>query len=51
MPAFITKILFGQMGEELLLSGLPVMPDKVSKAGYKFRFANLEVALRDIFSR
>lgn len=48
MPTFITKTLFGQMGEELLLSGLSVTPDKISKAGYQFSYPDLESALKNI---
>ncbi len=48
MPAFVVKLLFGQMGEELLLSGQRVVPEKISQAGYKFKNANLEGALRDV---
>lgn len=51
LPAFATKILFGQMGEELLLSGLAVIPDKISKAGYQFSYPDLEDALKGILSR
>ena len=48
MPAFVMKLMFGQMAEELLLSGQRVVPDKISKAGYSFKFKNLESAFRDI---
>lgn len=51
MPAFVVKIMFGQMGEELLLSGLPVIPDKMTKAGFEFNYVMLEKAFRDILSR
>lgn len=48
MPAFVVKLLFGEMGEELLLSGQRVVPEKITQAGYQFKFSNLESALRDI---
>ncbi|GAA0398754.1 TIGR01777 family oxidoreductase [Cocleimonas flava] len=48
MPEFVVKLLFGQMGEELLLAGQRVVPEKVTQAGYRFKYANLESALRDI---
>jgi len=48
MPAFVMKLMFGQMAEELLLSGQRVVPDKMSTAGYSFKFKNLESALRAI---
>lgn len=48
VPAFLIKILMGQMGEELLLAGKKVLPAKILKAGYTFEYKNLEDALFDI---
>jgi len=48
MPAFVVKLLFGQMGEELLLAGQRVVPEKLTKAGYQFKYPQLENALQDI---
>lgn len=45
MPEIIVKLLMGQMGEELLLSGKRVLPEKVLDAGYIFRHKKLEDAL------
>ena len=50
MPAFVVKLMFGQMGEELLLAGQRVIPDKISKAGYAFKYADLDGALREVVS-
>lgn len=50
MPAFVVKILFGQMGEELLLAGQRVVPEKFTQAGYEFKYPQLENALIDIVS-
>jgi len=36
-PAFAAKLLFGQMGEEMLLGGQRAVPTKLLKAGYTFR--------------
>lgn len=47
MPAFVVKLLFGQMGEELLLAGQRVVPNKITQAGYEFVYPKLEDALRD----
>ncbi len=51
MPAFLLRLMLGQMGEELLLSGQKVIPKKMLDAGYEFRFANLQDALQDILDR
>jgi uncharacterized protein (TIGR01777 family) len=48
MPAFIVKLLFGQMGEELLLAGQRVVPDKLTQAGYGFIYPKLADALENI---
>jgi len=48
MPALIAKILFGQMGHELLLSGKKVLPVKVLQSGYSFKYAKLSDALDSV---
>lgn len=49
LPAALVKILFGQLGEELLLGGPRVLPRVAEKAGFRFRFPTLAEALEDIF--
>ncbi|MCL4110036.1 UNVERIFIED_CONTAM: hypothetical protein GTU68_038253 [Idotea baltica] len=51
MPAFMVKLLFGQMGEELLLAGQRVVPEKLSQAGYEFKYPQLENAIKEILSK
>ena len=46
LPAAIVKLLFAQMGEELLLSSTHVHPCKLLKAGFKFEYALLEKSLK-----
>ena len=48
VPSFGVKMLFGEMGERLLLEGARVIPEKLENAGYDFKFANLEDALNHI---
>ncbi|MEO8402327.1 MAG: TIGR01777 family oxidoreductase [Gammaproteobacteria bacterium] len=45
MPARMIKILFGQMGEELLLGGQNVYPERLKQLGFKFLYPNLHLAL------
>jgi len=45
VPAFAIKLLFGQMGTEVLLSGARVVPDRLQSAGYEFRQPDLDAAL------
>jgi uncharacterized protein (TIGR01777 family) len=46
LPAFAVKLAFGQMGEELLLWSQRVEPERLASSGYKFRYPDLEGALR-----
>ena len=46
LPAFVVKLVFGQMGEELLLGSQRVEPGRLAASGYKFRYPELEGALR-----
>jgi len=47
-PAFMLKMMLGEMAKELLLSGQRVMPTKILDAGYDFQYTELENALRNI---
>jgi uncharacterized protein (TIGR01777 family) len=51
MPAPLVKILFGEMGEELLLSSTLVRPDKLNAAGYQFLYPSLEAGLRHLLGK
>ncbi len=46
VPAPMARLLFGEMGEELLLAGARVAPARLEETGYEFRFSDLESALR-----
>ena len=46
VPEFAIKLLFGEMGETLLLEGQKVLPKRLLDAGFKFKFSNLENALQ-----
>jgi len=48
MPAFVMKLMMGEMAEELLLSGQRVVPEKIAKAGYQFKYSELKTALKNI---
>ena len=48
IPAFGIKLLFGEMGETLLLEGARVVPEKLQNAGFEFKFPELEAALKHI---
>ena len=47
-PRFAIKLLFGEMGREALLASFRVKPVKLTEAGFKYRFPDLETALRHL---
>jgi uncharacterized protein (TIGR01777 family) len=51
LPACLLKMLMGRMAEELLLSSQRVLPNKLLQAGYKFKYADPESALRNIIEK
>lgn len=51
LPAFLLKLLLGEMAESLLLTGQHVLPKKILAEGYVFQYKNLDKALRSIFIR
>jgi uncharacterized protein len=46
LPEFVIRSLMGEMGEELLLTSARATPQKLQAAGYQFRHADLDEALR-----
>ena len=51
MPAFAVKLLFGEMGETVLLGSQRVEPSQLISGGYPFRFRTLRASLENILSR
>ncbi|MCB0325368.1 MAG: DUF1731 domain-containing protein, partial [Bdellovibrionales bacterium] len=50
VPAPVVRLLLGEMGEQLLLAGTRVYPDRLVQSGYTFRFPTLPEALRHVLS-
>lgn len=50
MPSFAVKLLFGQMGDELLLQGKRVIPRKLQDSGFNFQYPFLQSALADVLT-
>lgn len=48
MPAPMVKLLFGQMGDELMVQGQSVIPQKLQQKGFQFKYSQLESALVEI---
>lgn len=45
LPAFAVTLLFGEMGQELLLSSQRVLPVRLQQAGYSFSYPDLRECL------
>ena len=48
LPAFLVRLLFGEMGRALLLASTRVAPTRLTQAGYEVVLPDLEGALRDL---
>lgn len=46
VPGFVVKALFGEMAEEMLLTGQRVLPRRLLDGGFRFRHPTVELALR-----
>ena len=50
-PAFALRLLLGkERAEDLLLSGLRIVPEKLLEAGFRFKYPGIEDALGDIYA-
>jgi hypothetical protein len=50
-PAFLLKLIFGEMAQELLLNGQHVMPKRLLELGFKFQYPTIEAAFADIYNK
>ncbi len=50
MPAFVVRLIFGEMGEELFLGSQRVEPAKLLATGYRFQYSDLKSALKEILN-
>jgi len=51
MPAFAARLAFGELADALLLASQRVIPTRLQASGYKFRYPELEGALRHLLGR
>jgi uncharacterized protein (TIGR01777 family) len=51
VPAFAARLAFGEMADALLLAGARALPARLQASGYRFRFPDLESALRHLLGR
>jgi uncharacterized protein len=50
-PAFALRLLLGEMADALLLSGQNAVPAKAERAGFQFKYRDVDQALRALFPR
>jgi len=46
LPEFAVNLIFGEMGDALLLASTRVIPEKSQQLGYKFKYPQLDEALK-----
>jgi uncharacterized protein (TIGR01777 family) len=47
LPEFAVNLVFGEMGDALLIDSTRVEPKRLKEAGYKFKFTDLKSALEN----
>ena len=45
LPEFAVNLVFGEMGDALLLDSTKVIPKRLNDAGYEFKFPHLKPAI------
>ncbi len=50
VPGFALSLAFGSEGADMLLSGQRVLPERLTAAGFRFSFTELEPALRHLLA-
>ena len=48
LPAVAARLMLGEMADELLLAGQRVSAERLQASGFRFRFPQLESALRHV---
>lgn len=48
-PTWLLKLVFGEMGDALLLHGQRVIPKKLLEQDFKFNYPIIQLALQDVF--
>ena len=50
LPAFVLRLVFGDMADEVMLNGQRVLPAKALDSGYTYRYADVRRAMAAIFT-
>jgi len=49
VPPFLLKLFLGNMAEETILASLRVVPERLLKEGFQFKFKDISEAVKDIY--
>lgn len=50
MPAWVTKLIYGEMADELLLASYNIIPKRLIESGFEFKHNKINEALTEILS-
>ncbi len=50
LPDWLVSLIFGQMGEEMLLKGVCVVPNRLQQSGFFFKYSDINSALQSFYS-
>ncbi len=51
LPGFMIKIMFGEMGQKLVLEGQNALPNRLQESGFEFTYSDLESCLRNCLGK
>ncbi len=51
LPEKIVRLLFGEMGEALLLSDQQIMPERLLNTGFEFKYKTIQIALDNLLEK
>jgi uncharacterized protein (TIGR01777 family) len=51
LPGFMIRIMFGEMGQKLVLEGQNALPKRLQESGFEFTYSDLEACLRNCLGR
>lgn len=51
LPGFMARLVLGEMANELLLSSIRVVPERLQQSDFEFQHPDLETALRAVLNR
>ncbi len=49
VPAHLLRVALGEMADELILSGMRVIPSRLLAAGFEFRYPEIDTAMKRIY--